>query len=160
MNYPIGGNPWQKFGSLGWMETDQGWAHLRRGNHSNPSPHNIPPRGGPLAFFFRGRSTNNPRGGNPWQNFGSLGQMDTDQGRAQLCMGNHNNPSLHNTPPRGGTPSNFFPRPGHKFSHRGETLAKCWVIGADGHRSGSGAPVQGQPQKSVTAQHPPLGGPL
>ena len=32
----------------GRMDTDQGRAQLRRGNHSNPSPHDIPPKGGTL----------------------------------------------------------------------------------------------------------------
>ena len=52
------GSPWQ-------METNQGWAPLRRGNHSNPSPHDILPRGGPLAIFFQCRGTNSPIGGTP-----------------------------------------------------------------------------------------------
>ena len=46
------GKPVESFGLPGRMDTNQVWARLRRGNHSNPSPHNIPPRGGPLAIFF------------------------------------------------------------------------------------------------------------
>ena len=41
----------EHFGSPGRMDTDKGRAPLRRGNHSNLSPHGIPPRGGPLAIF-------------------------------------------------------------------------------------------------------------
>ena len=52
--------PPQNFGSPVWMDTDQGRAPLRRGNHSNPSLHDNPPMGGPLAKIFREQVTNSP----------------------------------------------------------------------------------------------------
>ena len=51
MNSPRGGNTWKFFESPGRMEIDQGRALLRKGNHINPSPHEIPPKREPLAFF-------------------------------------------------------------------------------------------------------------
>ena len=51
-NSPIGGNPWKNSGSPGRMYTNQGPAHLLRGNHINPSLHEIPPRGGTLEVFL------------------------------------------------------------------------------------------------------------
>ena len=57
-------------GRQGRMNTDHGWELLIRGNRSNLSSHNTPPRGGPLAKRFRGWGTNSPIGGNPWQNVG------------------------------------------------------------------------------------------
>ena len=48
----LGEEPLANFGLLGRMDTDQVRAPLRRGNHSNPSPHDIPPMGGLLAIFF------------------------------------------------------------------------------------------------------------
>ena len=86
----------------GRIDTNQYQVPLLRGKYSNPSPHDIPPRGGPL-FFFRGRGTNFPIGGNPWQNFWSQGRMDTIQGRAPLRRVNHSNPSPHDISPRGVT---------------------------------------------------------
>ena len=62
-NFLIGGNPWKNYELLRQMDTDQGRAPLCRGNNSNPSPHNIPSRGGPLVFIFIGRGTNSPMGG-------------------------------------------------------------------------------------------------
>ena len=55
--------------------------------------------------------------------------MDIDQGQAPLRRDNRSNPSLHNTPPIGGPLAIFFPSPGHKLSHRGETLANFWSPG-------------------------------
>ena len=66
------------FGSPGRMDTDQFQAPLRRGNHINPSLHNIPPRGVPLAIFFQCRAKNSPIGGNPWQNFRLPGRISTN----------------------------------------------------------------------------------
>ena len=65
-----------------------------------------------------------------------MGRMDTDQGQSPLRRGNHSNPSLHDIPLRGRPLTIFFPRPGHEFSHRGETPSKFWVVEADGHQSG------------------------
>ena len=42
------------------MDTNQGCAHLRRVKHRNLSPHDIPPRGGPIAMFFSRLGTNCP----------------------------------------------------------------------------------------------------
>ena len=100
-------------------------------------------------------------GGEPLENYGLPGRMDTNRGRAPLLRGNRINLSPHDIPPRGGTlattatrhrttyplggdPSktNFEAR--HEFSHKGEPLEKIWLAGADGHRSGLGALVQGQ----------------
>ena len=66
-NSTIGGNPWKCFGLPGWLDTDQSWAHLLWGNHTNSSLEDTPPRGGTLRiFFFQGRGTNYLIGGNPW----------------------------------------------------------------------------------------------
>ena len=89
------------------MYTAQVWAPLRRGNHSNPSPHNIPPRWEPLEKKSQGRGTNSPIGENPWKKFGSPGRIDTNQGWAPLRKGNHSNLSPRDIPPRGG-PLEFF----------------------------------------------------
>ena len=103
----LGGEPLTNYGSPGHMDTDQGRTILRRGNHRNPSPQDIPPRGRPLAtaatcnctspllggdtkhFFPWGWDTDSPKGGIPWKCFGLLGRMDTNQGRALLKKGNH-----------------------------------------------------------------------
>ena len=61
------------------MDTNQGRAHLRRGNHSNPSLQDIPPRWGPLAIFFQVRGTNTTIGGNLCQNFGRRGRENVVQ---------------------------------------------------------------------------------
>ena len=48
----LGGEPIANIGLLGQMETNQGRAPLRRGNHINPSLHDISPRAGPLEFIY------------------------------------------------------------------------------------------------------------
>ena len=58
------------------MDTDQVWAPLRRGNHSNLPLNDTPPRGEPLAIFFQGRGMNSPIGGKSLANFGLTGRMD------------------------------------------------------------------------------------
>ena len=64
------------------MDTDQGQAPLHRGNHSNPSPHIIPPDRGPLAIFFQGRGKISPIGGTHGKILGRQSGWTTDQGRA------------------------------------------------------------------------------
>ena len=44
---------------------------------------------------------------------------------------------------------------GTQISPGRENPSKFWVAGANGHRSVSGAPAQGQPHQPVTSQHPP-----
>ena len=82
-----GGEPLENFGSLGRMDIYQGRAPLRRGNHSNPSPHKILPREGTPRNKFRGWGRNSPIGKKPLASFGSLGWMDTNQGRTKLGRG-------------------------------------------------------------------------
>ena len=123
------GEPLEKFGSPGRMDTNQGQAHLRRGNPSNPSSHDIPPRGGPLDFFFQGRGTNCPIGRNPWNNFGLPGRMDTYQGRSNLRKVNHINPSPRNTSPRGVPLAIFFQGRGTNYPIGGEPLANFLAAG-------------------------------
>ena len=81
------------------MDTDQGHALLRRGNHSNPLPHYIPPRGGLLENKLRpGHELFHRR--ELLEMFGFPGHMDTNQGQAPLRRGNHSNLSPHEIPPR------------------------------------------------------------
>ena len=137
------------------MDTDQGRVHLCKGNHINPPPHNIPPRGGPLANFFPKPGHKFSHRGEHLENFGLPGRMDTDQGQDHLCRGNHNNPSPHDIPPLGGPLAKTILIPGHEFSQSRKPLKNILVAGLDGHQSGSGAPAQRQP---ITTRYPPQGG--
>ena len=73
MNSPIGGNHWKMFGSPGRIDTNQGRAHLRRGNYSNLSPHEIPLWGGSINIFFPRLGHEFFHGGEPLKNLGRRG---------------------------------------------------------------------------------------
>ena len=139
------------------MGADDVQAPLRKyeTNLDTPLPRKPPPPGGgPLEKFGMRPGHAFILGGEPLENFGSPGRMDTDQGRAPLLKGNHSNPSPHDTPPRGG-PIDFFPRPRHEFSHRGEPLPKFWPQGA-GKLNPS--PANGLHQGGGTPTYPQGGG--
>ena len=109
--------------SPGSMDTNQGRAHLRRGNHSNPSPHNTPPRGGLLEFFPRPGHKFSHRGGTPGKILvRRVGWTPIRVGRT--CAGATTATCHRTTSSLGGYPRIFFPRLGHKLSHKGEPLGK------------------------------------
>ena len=79
------------------MDINQGWAPLRWGNHRNPSLHNTPPRGGPLANFFRGRGTNSPIGGESLAKFWPqvAGQLNPFPSNREIKLGGGEMPAVY-----------------------------------------------------------------
>ena len=120
-------------------------------NVNPPPPHAIPPRGeGGLAKFGTRPGHDFLPRGEPLENFGLPGLMDTDHGQAPphryIQNSNH---SPHAIPPRGRPLAKIGPRPGNKFPPSGLPLAKFWSEGAvqlnpspaDVLRQGGGTPI-------------------
>ena len=110
------------------MDTNQGRAQLLRGNYSNPSPHDIPPRRGPLAIFSQRPGHKFSHRG---KNLAKFWVAGVDGHRSWLGAPAQRQPQQPVTtqhPPLGGTRRNYFPRPGHEFSHRGKPLEFFGVV--------------------------------
>ena len=89
---------------------------------------------------------------------GSLGMMGSDYSQVTPALGCEKPEPPPFCAPfslGGGTTRKNWVAAGTSIYPRKGTPSKFWVAGADGHQSGLGTSAKRQPQKPVTAQHPP-----